>query len=142
MNLAEQQIMINAKLSNQMITRNQNTRKVAIVVCTTTRRRTTRNVYHCYFYNYYVFFFLSMSFDLFFDWAIYRFWQILWLQWTWLNMDPSRSFNRITFLTSWFGLSWCGLTQIRPYIKLMFWPYHIFMRPTANPALYQMEKNN
>jgi hypothetical protein len=44
MNLAEQQIMINAKLSNQMITRNQNTRKVAIVVCTTTRRRTTRNV--------------------------------------------------------------------------------------------------
>jgi hypothetical protein len=24
----------------------------------------------------------------------------------------------------------------------MFRPYHIFMRPTANPALYQMEKNN
>jgi hypothetical protein len=24
----------------------------------------------------------------------------------------------------------------------MFQPYHIFMRPTANPALYQMEKNN
>ena len=23
-----------------------------------------------------------------------------------------------------------------------FRPYHIFMRPTANPALYQMEKNN
>ena len=36
----------------------------------------------------------------------------------------------------------CGLTQIRPYIKWMFRPYHIFMRPTANPALYQMEKNN
>jgi hypothetical protein len=34
------------------------------------------------------------------------------------------------------------LTQIRPYIKLMFRPYHICMRPTANPALYQMEKNN
>jgi hypothetical protein len=40
------------------------------------------------------------------------------------------------FGRSWFGLSWCGLTQIRPYIKLMFRPYHIFMRPTANPALY------
>ena len=36
----------------------------------------------------------------------------------------------------------CGLTQIRPYIKWMFRPYYIFMRPTANPALYQMEKNN
>ena len=36
----------------------------------------------------------------------------------------------------------CGLTQIRPYIKWMFRPYHTFMRPTANPALYQMEKNN
>jgi hypothetical protein len=35
-----------------------------------------------------------------------------------------------------------SLTQIRPYIKWMFRPYHIFMRPTENPALYQMEKNN
>jgi hypothetical protein len=39
-------------------------------------------------------------------------------------------------------LSWCGCTQIRPYIKWMFRPYHIFMGPTANPALNQMEKNN
>jgi hypothetical protein len=46
------------------------------------------------------------------------------------------------FGRSWFGLSWCGLTQIRPYLKLMFRPYHICMRPTANPALCQMEKNN
>jgi hypothetical protein len=37
------------------------------------------------------------------------------------------------------GLSWFGLTQIRPYIKWMFRPYHIFMRLTANPALYQMD---
>ena len=33
----------------------------------------------------------------------------------------------------------CGLRQIRPYIKWMFQPYHIYMRPTANPALYQMD---
>jgi hypothetical protein len=32
----------------------------------------------------------------------------------------------------------CGLTQIRPYIKWMFRPHHIFMRPTANTALYHM----
>ena len=46
------------------------------------------------------------------------------------------------FLTSCFGLSCFGLMQIRPYIKWMFRPYHIFMRPMANPALYQMEKND
>jgi hypothetical protein len=55
---------------------------------------------------------------------------------------PDLRHKDIRNLTSCFGLSWCGLTQIRPYIKLMFRPYHIFMRPTANPALYQMEKHS
>ena len=58
-----------------------------------------------------------------------------------LDITPYKLFRPYDrFGRSWFGLSWCGLTQIRPYIKLMFRPYHIFMRPTANPALYQMEK--
>ena len=141
MNLAEQQIMINAKLSNQMITRNQNTRKVAIVVCTTTRRRTTRNVYHCYSYNYYVFFFF-----IYVIWFILclsyisdsgRFFDCNELGWTWIAVvrsTESHSLQVDSALYDRYGLSWCGLTQIRPY--------HIFMRPTANPALYQMEKNN
>ena len=63
-NLAEQQMMINAKLNKQMITRNQNTRKVAIVVCTATRRPTTRNVYHWYSCSYYVFDLCHLSYSL------------------------------------------------------------------------------
>jgi hypothetical protein len=43
--------------------------------------------------------------------------------WPYKLFRPYDRFGR-----SWFGLSWCALTQIRPY--------HIFMRPTANPALY------
>jgi hypothetical protein len=65
------------------------------------------------------------------------------LQWLSETVKPYKLFRPYDrFGRSWFSLSWCGLTQIRPYIKLMFRPYHIFMWPTANPALYQMEKNN